>query len=433
MRKVDKRFNIGLIIIIIGVVWMALAAFLLQGAGTIHYILSFCCIIIGLIIMHTGDDKEKQKPKLPHEIDALGSVNEEEIKVESEATGVIKKKKKKVWIVILAVALVVLCAGGIYLITSLTAQNAQKIEEYNNTLYRYYVAHLTLVDNGNDTLENFGEMCNLADAYGLALNSIPEDVLSTSIDNLETFRNVEDTIFSEIEAPPRECQEGYEIAQKIHEAIQDKYLTMQLAFEDAAVGEAMAYYERASQANSEHSDAVEELGKWLEETGFEPPEPTQASATVEASTSEIESVAPVMEPSDVSVVEEPEESAGKITNEQTNESIQTESPVLTQEPTAADTETASQSDAVSTAKDYLDFMAFSRQGLIEQLEYEGFTTEDATYGVDNSGADWMEQAVLTAQDYLDFSSFSRQELIDQLEYEGFTHEQAVHGVDAAGL
>jgi hypothetical protein len=45
----------------------------------------------------------------------------------------------------------------------------------------------------------------------------------------------------------------------------------------------------------------------------------------------------------------------------------------------------------------------------------------------------MEQAVKSAESYLDFSSFSRQGLIDQLEYEGFTHEQAVHGVDAVGL
>ncbi len=97
------------------------------------------------------------------------------------------------------------------------------------------------------------------------------------------------------------------------------------------------------------------------------------------------------------------------------------------------TETTSQRNAVRMAKDYLDYTAFSREGLIGQLEYEGFSNEDATYGADNCGADWMEQAVKCAENYLDYTAFSRQGLIDQLEYEGFTHEQAVHGVDAVGL
>lgn len=33
----------------------------------------------------------------------------------------------------------------------------------------------------------------------------------------------------------------------------------------------------------------------------------------------------------------------------------------------------------------LDSMAFSRSGLIEQLEFEGFTTEQAEYGVTQAG------------------------------------------------
>lgn len=108
------------------------------------------------------------------------------------------------------------------------------------------------------------------------------------------------------------------------------------------------------------------------------------------------------------------------------------------EPTAADNaeptsdETASQREAVRTAKDYLKYIAFSREGLIDQLEYEGFTEEDATYGVDNCGADWMEQAVKCAKSYLDNMAFSRKGLIDQLEYEGFTKDEAIHGVDNSG-
>ena len=95
--------------------------------------------------------------------------------------------------------------------------------------------------------------------------------------------------------------------------------------------------------------------------------------------------------------------------------------------------TVSQLNAVSRAKEYLSIMSFSHDGLVEQLEYEKFSHEDAVYGADNCGADWYEQAERKAQEYLDVMSFSRDGLIDQLEYEGFTHEQAVHGVDAAGL
>jgi hypothetical protein len=38
-----------------------------------------------------------------------------------------------------------------------------------------------------------------------------------------------------------------------------------------------------------------------------------------------------------------------------------------------------------------------------------------------------------ARDYLDYSAFSRSGLIDQLEYEGFSKAQAVYGVTQAGL
>lgn len=94
--------------------------------------------------------------------------------------------------------------------------------------------------------------------------------------------------------------------------------------------------------------------------------------------------------------------------------------------------TMGEKNALNKAGTYLDTMAFSYTGLIAQLEYEGFTTAEATYGVDNCGADWNEQAALKAQQYLDTMSFSRQGLIDQLVYEGFTASQAAYGADAVG-
>jgi len=100
-------------------------------------------------------------------------------------------------------------------------------------------------------------------------------------------------------------------------------------------------------------------------------------------------------------------------------------------PPATSSETSAQRDAKDRAASYLRFSAFSRQGLIEQLEYEGFTTADAAYGVDAQNADWYQQAVLKAMDYLDFMSFSLSGLIDQLEFEGFTTAEATHGAEAA--
>lgn len=89
--------------------------------------------------------------------------------------------------------------------------------------------------------------------------------------------------------------------------------------------------------------------------------------------------------------------------------------------------------AVKSAKDYLKVSAFSYNGLIEQLEYSGFSNEEATYGADNCKADWKEQAVKSAKSYLEFSSFSHSDLVDQLIYEGFTAEQAEYGVSQNGL
>lgn len=93
--------------------------------------------------------------------------------------------------------------------------------------------------------------------------------------------------------------------------------------------------------------------------------------------------------------------------------------------------TKGQENALSAANNYLAFTAFSHSGLIEQLEYEGYSTEDATFAADNCGANWNEQAAKKAAEYLDFTSFSRSGLVEQLEYEGFTAEQAEHGASAA--
>lgn len=123
------------------------------------------------------------------------------------------------------------------------------------------------------------------------------------------------------------------------------------------------------------------------------------------------------------------EPSGKMSSESENLEDKTSAP---DQSTAPSSISSSQSNALSSANNYLNFMSFSRSGLIDQLEYEGFSTEDATYAVDHCGADWMEQAVLSAKNYLNTSAFSYTGLIDQLEYEGFSSEEATHGADNCG-
>lgn len=104
----------------------------------------------------------------------------------------------------------------------------------------------------------------------------------------------------------------------------------------------------------------------------------------------------------------------------------------TETATSTTTPTLGESNALSKAYSYLNYSAFSYTGLIKQLEYEGYTTAEATYAVDNCGADWYEQAVAKAESYLNYTSFSRSGLIGQLEYEGFTTDQATYAVGQVG-
>lgn len=103
----------------------------------------------------------------------------------------------------------------------------------------------------------------------------------------------------------------------------------------------------------------------------------------------------------------------------------------------------SQQNAYRSAVSYLDYSAFSRAGLLEQLtsEYgEGYPPEDAEFAVARleaeGGVDWNAEAAEAAKSYLEYSAFSRQGLLDQLtsQYgEQFTPEQAEYGVSTTGL
>jgi uncharacterized protein with LGFP repeats len=104
--------------------------------------------------------------------------------------------------------------------------------------------------------------------------------------------------------------------------------------------------------------------------------------------------------------------------------------VYTAEPVAP---SVSQKNAVAKAQQYLQVLSFSRSGLIDQLEYEGFSFDDATYGVDHLDVDWYAQAAKKAKQYLSSQAFSHSGLVAQLQFEGFTADQAEFGVRQAGL
>ncbi len=101
--------------------------------------------------------------------------------------------------------------------------------------------------------------------------------------------------------------------------------------------------------------------------------------------------------------------------------------------TVKSNETVSQRNAKSSAQSYLRLLSFSRAALIRQLEFEKYSTADATYGVDALNVDWNAQAAKSAKAYLKTMAFSRAGLIDQLIFEGFTQAQAEYGVGTTGL
>lgn len=99
---------------------------------------------------------------------------------------------------------------------------------------------------------------------------------------------------------------------------------------------------------------------------------------------------------------------------------------------ASPAKTLGQQNALRSAQSYLSFSSFSWSGLIKQLEFEGYSHDEAVYAANNSDADWFAQAAKSAESYISYTSFSRSGLIEQLEFEGFTHEQAVYGVTKIG-
>lgn len=89
-------------------------------------------------------------------------------------------------------------------------------------------------------------------------------------------------------------------------------------------------------------------------------------------------------------------------------------------------------NARRAAESYLVLMSFSRKGLIEQLQFEGYNKDVCINAVDSMEIDWNEQAAKSAESYLELMSFSKKELIEQLQFDGFTKAQAEYAAKTVG-
>jgi hypothetical protein len=88
------------------------------------------------------------------------------------------------------------------------------------------------------------------------------------------------------------------------------------------------------------------------------------------------------------------------------------------------------------AHEYLVVIAFSRDGLVNQLQTaDGFPPDVATAAVDALDVDWNEQAVRTAEFYMESETFTRDALVQQLtsDYDRYTIVQAEYAADAVGF
>jgi hypothetical protein len=155
--------------------------------------------------------------------------------------------------------------------------------------------------------------------------------------------------------------------------------------------------------------------------------PAPATVTVTGATEQVEAATPEV------VTETVTETATETVEVEVQAAVE---PATETEPADSEPEsdmTVAQSNAVRSAQSYLEYTAFSKSGLVDQLEFEGYSNADAGFAVNHIEVDWMEQAAKSAESYLEYTAFSRQGLIDQLVFEGFTQEQATHGADSVGL
>lgn len=102
----------------------------------------------------------------------------------------------------------------------------------------------------------------------------------------------------------------------------------------------------------------------------------------------------------------------------------TGNPVPTENPLPADFRAA-----LGSATRFNNHTGYSKQGLLDQLLYQGYSYEAAWYAVDNVAADWYLNARRSAEGYVLYSGYSKVGLHQQLLYEGYLPEEATYGVE----
>ena len=90
------------------------------------------------------------------------------------------------------------------------------------------------------------------------------------------------------------------------------------------------------------------------------------------------------------------------------------------------------SSAVEVAKKYVDSGNYSYSALIDKLQQDGFSTADAEYAANNCGADWNKMASDEAKALIGSGTYTKDELIDKLIFKGYTFEQAAAAAEANG-
>ena len=94
-------------------------------------------------------------------------------------------------------------------------------------------------------------------------------------------------------------------------------------------------------------------------------------------------------------------------------------------------ETAPTIEINSRIEIYLDMLSFSRQGLIDQLLFDGYPEDAVVAAVDACGADWQEQAVRFTESMLEsFPDTSKDFMQGMLLDSGFTREETEAAVKA---
>lgn len=88
-------------------------------------------------------------------------------------------------------------------------------------------------------------------------------------------------------------------------------------------------------------------------------------------------------------------------------------------------------NSLTKAEQYINYTAFSKEGLRDQLRYEGFTEGQIDYALSTLAVNYNDQAAKKALQYQNSNlNLSKQGIYDQLRYEKFTPEQAQYGVNS---